>query len=369
MSLSGRQIVVVTGASGFLGFHVRALLHSMGVETRTLQLGDGLDVESAGSVLEGATTLLHLAGVNRGPAEEVSFENRRFASQIRDLVLRYGPGIKQLAFANSVQSKDCSVYGDAKREAATILGNLCTEIDASFRNVILPNLFGEYGKPHYNSVVATFSHLIATSREAVVQGDRLLDLLHVQTAARRLIGELTEAEMRRAQVQRDVSGLLSDIKAIASLYNQGELPSLTSEYGLDLFNTYRSYIPLDRKAIPLMRHADERGSFFEVAKAHGGFGQTSFSTTMPGVTRGEHYHLRKVERFVVVSGKAEIRMRPLFDKEVYKFSVSGDNPVALDMPTLWPHSITNCGNEPLYTMFWTNDLYNPESPDTFPEEV
>lgn len=369
MSLTGRDIVVVSGASGFLGFHVRALLHSMGVETRSLALGDRLQWDAAKSVFQGATVLLHLAGVNRGTDEEVSSENKRFAGQIRDIVLQHGKSIRQVAYANSTQSEDSSVYGDAKREAGSILEGLCFDIGAAFRNVMLPNLFGEYGRPHYNSVVATFSHLIATGCEPQVRGDRQLDLVHVQTAARAVIGELSAAQLQTMQVQRDASGILQDIRKIADSYTGGEFPSMASSYELDLFNTYRSYIPLGRKEIPLVRHADQRGSFFEVAKASGGAGQTSFSTTNPGVTRGQHYHLRKVERFVVLAGNAEIRMRSLFDHQVYSFSVNGESPVAIDMPTMWPHSITNCGNVPLYTLFWTNDIFDPAAPDTFPEEV
>jgi UDP-2-acetamido-2,6-beta-L-arabino-hexul-4-ose reductase len=121
--------------------------------------------------------------------------------------------------------------------------------------------------------------------------------------------------------------------------------------------------------MPLARHADTRGSFFEVIRTHGGSGQSSFSTTEPGISRGDHFHRRKIERFTVLAGTATISLRKLFSTEVYEFQVTGERPVAVDMPTMWTHKITNTGADPLYTSFWTNEIFNPTASDTIPEPV
>jgi UDP-2-acetamido-2,6-beta-L-arabino-hexul-4-ose reductase len=121
--------------------------------------------------------------------------------------------------------------------------------------------------------------------------------------------------------------------------------------------------------VSLTRHADTRGSFFEIVRSHGGPGQSSFSTTVPGISRGDHYHRRKVERFTVLAGEARISLRRLFTDEVIDFDVDGERPVAVDMPTMWTHRITNTGSGQLYTSFWTNDIFDPENPDTIAEVV
>ena len=156
---------------------------------------------------------------------------------------------------------------------------------------------------------------------------------------------------------------------MARVYATGEIPDLADAFDRDLFNTYRSYTVEAQTPIRLTRHADSRGSFFEIIRSHGGPGQSSFSTTVPGITRGDHYHRRKVERFTVLAGQATISVRRLFTDKVLEFTVTGDEPVAVDMPTMWSHNITNTGDQVLYTSFWTNDIFNPSHPDTIAEEV
>jgi UDP-2-acetamido-2,6-beta-L-arabino-hexul-4-ose reductase len=163
--------------------------------------------------------------------------------------------------------------------------------------------------------------------------------------------------------------LLARLTALARIYTTGEIPDIASPFDRDLFNTYRSYTFEMQTPIKLTRHADRRGSFFEIIPSHGGAGQSSFSTTAPGVTRGNHFHRRKVERFVVLAGQGTIALRRLFTGKVYEFQVTGDEPVAVDMPTMWSHNITNTGDEALDTSFWANELFDPDSPDTIQEMV
>ncbi|MFB8368097.1 NAD-dependent epimerase/dehydratase family protein [Pseudarthrobacter sp. NPDC055928] len=261
------------------------------------------------------------------------------------------------------------MYGAAKAEASEILRRAADDVGAEFKDVLLPNLFGEHGKPFYNSVVATFCHLIQSGQRPEVMEDRELELLHAQNAADLLLGRLKAEDLYKFTARMTVSTLLTQLQQISELYRSGDIPSLSSDFDVELFNTYRSFRTGDELPFVLDRRADARGSFFEVCRSHGGDGQTSFSTTMPGISRGDHYHRRKVERFVVLAGQAEISMRRLFSDQVLRFSVSGDSPVAIDMPTLWSHNITNTGDMDLYTMFWTNEIFDPSNPDTFSEEV
>ena len=144
---------------------------------------------------------------------------------------------------------------------------------------------------------------------------------------------------------------------------------LDTSLRVDLFNTYRAALFPAHYPIALTAHSDDRGRLVETVRAHGGQGQTFVSTTRPGITRGEHFHLGKVERFVVLSGQARISLRRVFHEDVVSFDVSGDAPAVVDMPTMWVHNITNTGDTEVTTLFWTHSLFDADNPDTYWEPV
>lgn len=361
--------VTLTGSGGFLGFHTRGLVHSLGGEVAAVSLGDSFRTELATAATSGGDRFIHLAGINRGTDHEVHAGNILLAQQAASTLRSAALPPAEVVFANSVQAGNGSVYGAAKAEAGKILQRAAEDVGATFSDVLLPNLFGEHGKPFYNSVVATFCHLIQSGQKPEVKEDRELELLHAQSAADLLLGRLKADDLHKSTTRLSVSALLTQLQQISELYRSGDIPRLRSHFDVDLFNTYRSFRAGSSLPFVLDRRADARGNFFEVCRSHGGDGQTSFSTTAPGISRGDHFHRRKVERFVVLAGQAEIAMRRLFTDQVLRFRVSGDSPVAIDMPTLWSHNITNIGDGDLYTMFWTNEIFDPSSPDTFSEEV
>jgi UDP-2-acetamido-2,6-beta-L-arabino-hexul-4-ose reductase len=162
-------------------------------------------------------------------------------------------------------------------------------------------------------------------------------------------------------------GLLTRFKE--QYFNQGIIPALSDTNDVNLFNTFRSYIDLDAYfPCPLTQHADDRGTFVETLKLGIG-GQVSFSTTRPGVTRGNHYHSRKIERFTVIKGQAKIQLRRIGTEKVFKYYLDGTKPAYVDMPVWYTHNITNIGTEDLYTQFWVNEWYDETNPDTCFEQV
>lgn len=361
--------VVLTGAGGFVGWHTRAALHSRGRSFAGVAVGERFDPDAAAEAVTGASRVIHIAGVNRGTESEVSDGNRRFAEQLVTALERSERPPARLVFANSVQARGDSVYGVAKRQASDVLRAACERLGVGFEDVELPNIFGEHGRPDYNSVFATFATRIAAGDRPRIDVDREIPLVHVQDVADVLTGDASAAALDAHATRIGVSALAALLGRIAEVYGRGEIPDVSTPFLRDAFNSYRSYTLPGSVPIPLSRHADARGSFFEVVKSHGGDGQTSFSTTVPGVTRGDHYHRRKIERFVVLAGEGEIALRRLFSDDVIRIPVSGDVPVAVDMPTMWSHSIRNTGSGTLYTAFWTNDLFDPDNPDTTPEAV
>lgn len=361
--------VAITGAGGFLGFHVRAAARAQGIDTVGIPLGEHFDVEQARRDCRGASKIIHLAGVNRGTDHEVAAGNALFAQQLSATLRGLDARPQTMVYANSIHAGSDSVYGEAKHHVAEVLAAIAEQLNMDFEDVRLPNIFGEYGRPFYNSVVATFSHLVANGDEPEVQQDREVLLLHAQNAADILLGNTGKVALDTLSHRETVTGIKQLLEEFHQLYRTGEFPDLSTKFRRDLFNTYRSYTFPSQTPIDIARHADHRGAFFEIIRSHGGTGQTSFSTTAPGVTRGDHYHRRKIERFTVLAGEAEIRLRRLFDDEVFTYRISGDEPQSVDMPTLYTHNIQNVGTETLYTAFWTNEIFDPTQPDTITEPV
>jgi UDP-2-acetamido-2,6-beta-L-arabino-hexul-4-ose reductase len=359
--------LVVTGATGFLGWHVRVLARASGLpEPVLVPAADLRDARRLAGLLDGAGRVLHLAGVNRGEAAEVSGGNAELARALAAGLAACGTPPKAVVFANSVQAGNGTPYGDGKATAAATLADATRWSGSAFYDVALPNLFGEHGRPHYNSVVATFCRVLADGGSPRVREDRELDLLHSTDAAAMLLG-VEGAEAVRPN-RRTVGQLASRLEHFADLYRTGDIPTLADRLEVRLFNTYRSHLFPANTPLRLIRHADARGDLVEAVRAHGA-GQTFCSSTRPGVTRGEHFHLAKVERFLVLHGEAEIRLRRVLHGDVLHLRVSGDEPSIVDMPTMWAHDITNVGRGELLTLFWSNDIFDPGRPDTYRELV
>ncbi len=365
------KAIGITGAGGQLGTYACARLqyhHQMAVHPADRA------VMSSPSMLQAicaqSDVVVHLAGVNRGTDAEVAEGNPRLA---QDLVTACHAAGKapQIIFASSIHRDGSSLYGQAKAAASDILKSFCAESGAPYAEIVFPNLFGEFTRPFYNSFVGTFCHQTAKGETPTVNADAPIDLMHYRDAADAIADAIANPEtgvVRPKGVSTSVGAVAAKLAAFEADYATGVIPDLRQEFDLQLFNTYRSYLYPARYPIMLVRHADQRGSFFECVRERNG-GQTSFSTTRPGITRGNHFHFDKIERFLVLAGKARISIRKLYTDEVVHFDVDGERPCAIDMPTLHTHNITNTGPGELVTLFWSHDLFDPAKPDTYVEAV
>lgn len=366
--------VAITGAGGFLGWHTRVRAHAErrvngAADVRPIGMDPSVSTDLLAAAVSGAEHIVHLAGVNRGSEGEVRDGNILLAARLAAGIRYAARPPQRIVFANSVQAATGGTYGDAKRRAADLLAECADQVGAEFVDVPLPNLFGEHGRPFYNSVTATFCHQLANGETPQIHRDQELSMLHVQDAAAILLGNVKpgDAEARLTRIR--VSALRDKLQYFAAVYATGAIPALESAFDIALFNTYRSYTFPALARRELATHGDARGEFSEVIRCHGGTGQTSFSTTVPGVTRGDHFHLAKVERFAVLSGTARISLRRVLTDDVVHVDVDGERPAYVDMPTMWAHNITNVGSAVLCTLFWTNDLFDPAAPDTYREVV
>ncbi|WP_238695228.1 NAD-dependent epimerase/dehydratase family protein [Ornithinimicrobium flavum] len=277
----------------------------------------------------------------------------------------------RVVFANSIQSGNGTPYGSSKERAGAILNAAVERVGGQFVNVFLPNIFGEHGRPKYNSFIATFVHTTVHGDTANINHGRV-GLLHAQDAAQALLDGLTtrRQSLVPAPEEHAVQEVWDLLQEFHTTYvPTGEIPDLSTKFRVDLFNTYRAALFPEHYPIALLPQADSRGAFVETVRCRGGESQTAFSTTVPGVTRGEHYHLRKVERFAVMSGCGTIQLRKMFSDEVLNFEVSGDDPAAVDMPIGWVHNITNTGDVVMLTQFWSHELFRRDAPDTFAAPV
>ena len=365
--------IAITGAYGFLGWHTAVRLRAEHkIDAVLLGREEFAQPERLAVALAGVDTVIHLAGVNRADSdEEVESGNTGIAQILGEAVVRDGRPL-HIVFGNSVQALLDNAYGRGKSRAASILKDACAAVNGTFVDVRLPNLFGEHGRPAYNSFVATFCHEIAQGREPNVTGDRQVALLHAQDAAEVLIGSAANRSSFVLSPQGElhgVSDVLGMLTGFHEKYVEGQIPALPDKFAVDLFNTYRSYMFPQHFPFRGTVHADNRGELFETVRVHGGTGQTFVSTTVPGVTRGDHFHLSKIERFFVIKGTAEIALRRVHDDQVVRFRVQGGERCFVDMPTMWVHNITNVGDDELVTMFWADQLLNPAAPDTYWEPV
>jgi len=366
--------VVITGAGGLIGWHAHARLHAAncaaGFKGRAapwdivaLDHAAFDDDVALATALKGADMVLHFAGVNRAADEVVEAANPAIAQRLADAL----DGWPHVVYANSTHAGGDTPYGRGKARAAEVL----SAATPRFTNLILPHIFGEGARPHYNNVTATLIAQIIAGDTPSVNPEGRVNLLHAGAAAGAAIDAASSGlNGDLAPDARDISvpQLLQVLQGFHTLYGANVFPDLSDNFTRQLFNSYRAATYPGGWPRPLTLNSDARGTLFEAVKGGGG-GQTFLSTTKPGVTRGDHFHLGKVERFLVVQGEAIIRIRKVLSDEVWEYRVTGDAPAPVDMPTLHTHSIENVSGGDLLTLFWTHDLFDPENPDTYADKV
>jgi UDP-2-acetamido-2,6-beta-L-arabino-hexul-4-ose reductase len=365
------QVVGITGGDGLLGWHSTAFLKTL-PEVRVLLATRATFANNQllNEFVDQCDVIFHFAGINRGEEEEVALTNITItATLIASLEDMHKT--PHVLFSSSTHIRRNTPYGQSKRKCSELLDAWAKRSGGKLTKVVLPNVFGERGKPFYNSVVSTFCHQITHHETPLVHQDAQLEQIHTQVVARafwEMVQTQKTGEIWLPGTVITVRGLLERIQAFHDLYSNHIIPDVRNTFDRDLFNTYRSYFNPTEYPRVLTLHSDARGTLFESVKTYNG-GQTFLSTTKPGITRGNHYHTRKIERFLVVTGEAEIRLRRVGDTEIQVFRVSGNTPSYVDIPTLHTHNITNVGATELVTLFWTNEFFDANASDTTMELV
>lgn len=369
--------VGITGQNGFIGSY---LFNSLGLfkeEFDRIIFDKSFfeESEKLEAFVKKCDVIVHLAALNRHEDNNVLHDTNILLVEKLINALKQTESKAHIIFSSSTQEEKDNLYGKSKISCRELLINWSISYGGKFTGLIIPNVFGPFGKPNYNSVVATFCYKLINNENPIIEIDTTLKLIYVGDLSNIIIDKIRKSEINHQSEINDiyeitVTDLLNKLVDFKESYlDNGIVPKLESLFDVNLFNTFRSYIDIEnffpRKYI---KHSDYRGCFVEVIKLGVG-GQISFSTTDQGVTRGNHFHTRKIERFSVIKGDALIQLRKINDTKIYNFYLNGNNPSYVDMPIWFTHNIKNIGTEELYTIFWINEFYDKNDPDTYIENV
>lgn len=369
--------VGITGQSGFIGYHLNALLKQKSDQIEIIPFEDEYFSEQKliDKFVSDCDAVVHLAAMNRGNDADLYDTNIRLVKTLISALKNTGKKI-HLLHASSVQESRDNPYGRSKKDGDKLFRDWAAGSGSRHTALIIPNVFGAFGKPFYNSVIATFCFQLTHNQKPEIHIDAELPLIYVNDLAAVICDEITGQNAEGIRTRRvnesaaiKVSELLQRLNGFQKEYLiEGIIPELPTDFDVALFNTFRSYLDYSYFPRKLEIRSDDRGYLFEQIRARCG-GQTFFSLTHPGITRGNHYHMKKFERFCVVSGDARIRFRKIGSGEIIEYSVNGRDPAYIDIPIYHTHNIENTGKTPLLTLFWSNEFYNPENPDTIFERV
>ena len=366
--------ILISGHTGFVGGHLLRYLNLHYPNHKLILLNkDDFRSENFIDKIQKEDFIYHLAGVNRAETDQEVYNSN---IEINNSLLDHLEKINfkgKLYFSSSLQEDSDSLYGKAKKKARVDFEGLSKKIGFTFYTSLTPNVFGPFCKPFYNSFIATFSHQLINNQSPKIITDKTVKIVYIDDYISLLL-ELLEGKIEVINFdfpkEIKVSKVLEKLRLFNGQYIQeNKIPNLESKFDKELFNTFRSYIN-HKDFFPRVYklHSDSRGNFIELSKALSE-GQSSYSTTNSGITRGNHFHTRKIERFSVIKGKAKIELRKYLTDEIISFELDGNSPSYVDMPIWYTHNITNIGDEELLTFFWVNEPYNQNDPDTYPEIV
>jgi UDP-2-acetamido-2,6-beta-L-arabino-hexul-4-ose reductase len=387
--------ILITGARGFIGKNLIAQLNNIsqgkakGFESLAGLVVLPYDMDSDPSLLaeycSEADFVFHLAGVNR-PKEVGEFMegNFGFTSQLLAALEQAGNRCPVM-ISSSIQAALDNPYGVSKKAGEELLFDYSKRTGAPVLVYRFPNVFGKWCRPNYNSAVATFCHNIANGLEIQVNDPSvLMTLVYIDDVVNELINALISNPNREGEyckVAVEHQAKLGEIVELLYRFKKSRsnllVPDLADPFTKKLYSTYLSYLPTNTFSYPLKMNIDHRGSFTEFLKSPEQ-GQVSVNISKPGITKGEHWHHTKNEKFLVVSGKGVIRFRKIeIDElgaisskgEVFEYFVSGDKLEVIDIPVGYTHNIENLGTTDMVTIMWANEQFDPENPDTYFEEV
>ena len=378
MSLKTKKIKVgITGLNGFIGWHLkqRLLYISKRYEIIHFQRDFFNSEKKISNFLKKCDVLVHLAAVNRH--EKINYiyeENIRISQILINSLIKIKPKPK-IILASSVQEKLDNEFGKSKRKVRSLFEEFGLKYKTSISSLIIPNIFGPFCKPNYNSFVSTFCHGVLHKKQIKIENNRGIDLLYIDQLIEvftKCIDEIYNKTTFSIETIHQFNTSNIDIKEVykkivifkKEYFDNGIIPDLNKKIDLDLFNTFRSFINLNHFPKKLKKHKDHRGFFSELIKTKSE-GQTSVSLSFKNIERGNHFHTRKIERFYIFKGEALVQLRKVDTNEIFNIKLSSDENNYLDIPIWYTHNLVNTGNDELYSVFWISEHFDEDDPDTY----
>ncbi len=378
--------ILITGAKGFIGKNLIAELNNI-KEDKVKQYSLSQDIVLYGYDIDTDPTLLdyycqnadfvfHLAGINRPKAQEEFMQgNFGFTSTLLDTLKKHRNNCP-IMLSSSIQAELENPYGISKKAGEELLFDYGKETGAKVYVFRFPNVFGKWCRSNYNSAVATFCHNIAHNLPIQVNDRNVnMTLVYIDDVVAELILALQGKAFKEGQfckVRTEHKITLGEIVDLIYSFQESRknlsVPDLSNPFTKKLYSTYLSYLPEDGFSYPLTMHTDHRGSFTEFLKSPDR-GQVSVNISKPGITKGNHWHHTKNEKFLVVSGRGVIRFRKPDDDKVIEYFVSSDKLEVVDIPVGYTHNIENLNDTDMVTVMWVNEIFDPERPDTYFLEV
>lgn len=367
--------ILVTGAKGFIGKNLVAELKNRKY-TDIFEYGRDNDLNTLDEYCKQADFVFHLAGVNR-PKEQSEFMegNFGFTSTLLNTLKKYKNNCP-IMISSTIQAELDNPYGKSKKAGEALLFDYSKETGAKVLIYRFPNVFGKWCRPNYNSAVATFCHNIAHDLPISVNDPSVvMNLVYIDDVVSELISALESKENRSGDYcEVPIVHIITLGEIVELIYSfkksreERSVPDMSDAFTKKLYSTYLSYLPVDKFSYELKMNADNRGSFTEFIKTPDR-GQVSVNISKPGITKGNHWHHTKNEKFLVVSGRGVIRFRKIDSDEILEYFVSGDMLEVVDIPTGYTHNIENLGDTDMVTIMWANEPFDPENPDTYYLEV
>lgn len=366
--------VLVTGSNGFIGKNLVAKLNELS-KYEIISIDRNSSKEELIDGLLEADFIFHLAGINRPKHEKEFFEGNSGLTGEIVKILKDNSKNTPIAITSSIQADLDNSYGKSKKLSEEELLMYSATTKAKVFIYRLANVFGKWCRPNYNSAVATFCHNIARGEEVWISDpSKEMTLVYIDDVVRCLISSMEDETALGGYVNVDIEHkatlgkIVELLNSFVESRNSLMIPNMDDEFTKKLYSTYLSYLPEDKFSYPLKMNVDNRGSFTEFIKTPDR-GQVSINISKPGITKGNHYHHTKNEKFLVVSGEGVIQFRKIDSEEVIEYKVSGEKLEVIDIPVGYTHNIINTGTSDMVTIMWCNELFNPKKPDTIFMEV
>lgn len=365
--------ILITGANGFLGKNFRqSLVGRRDIKVNIFTRENS--VEELFKLVENVDLIFHLAGINRPVDPKDFLDGNAALTDVLCAAITASGRMIPVIFTSSIHADSNNPYGISKRMAEDALFKMQRDFGIPVRILRLPNVFGKWCEPNYNSVVATFCHNLARNIPIhIVDSSKQLTLVYIDDVVKYFISVIDEGGCKTESesfvtIFPQYSLTVGDLSNQIQAFKDGRENLIIAEVGVGLaralYSTYVSYLPKEKFSYQIPQYVDARGKFVEMIKTVNS-GQLSYFTVRPGVTRGGHYHHSKSEKFLVIRGLASFRFHQVITGETHKIIASGEEPQVVDTIPGWAHDVTNIGNDEMLVMLWSNEVFDSSNPDTY----